>query len=282
MIIWLVSYHKSGNTWFRTFVSNLISEKDEPVNINSLLTDGIASGRELFDEMAGVESSDLTFEEIDELREKVYTMLAEISPKKQFIKVHDAYTYINDNKPMFPNYKSKCIYILRNPLDVAVSFSFHLSETIDETIKCMKNSSYSFCGKNYKLYNQLRQQMLSWSGHVKSWVECCEMPIHIIRYEDMLSNPFETFKKAVEFMEIESSDEKIKKAIEFSDFKILKKQEEQSSFSEKPPGIKSFFREGKSRSWEKYLSKEQIDDIISEHGEIMKKFRYLDEEGNII
>ena len=45
-IIWLASYPKSGNTWFRCFLSALI---DQEVNINKLKTDGIFSSRRLFD-----------------------------------------------------------------------------------------------------------------------------------------------------------------------------------------------------------------------------------------
>ena len=38
MIIWLSSYHKSGNTWVRTFLTNyLYEEKDDPFeNINKI------------------------------------------------------------------------------------------------------------------------------------------------------------------------------------------------------------------------------------------------------
>ena len=35
-IIWLASYPKSGNTWFRVFLTNLLEEKDQPADINDL------------------------------------------------------------------------------------------------------------------------------------------------------------------------------------------------------------------------------------------------------
>lgn len=59
-IYWLASYPKSGNTWFRVFLANLRREKSEPVDINQLDTNGIASARELFDKMIGLEGADLT------------------------------------------------------------------------------------------------------------------------------------------------------------------------------------------------------------------------------
>ena len=45
-IVWLASFPKSGNTWFRCFLSALI---DQEVDINKLHTDGIFSSRQLFD-----------------------------------------------------------------------------------------------------------------------------------------------------------------------------------------------------------------------------------------
>lgn len=97
-IVWLASYPKSGNTWFRTLISNLMSKSQEPVDINQLSTGGIASGRERFDELTGIESADLTFEEIDQLRPEVYAYLAQTVKEPLFVKVHDAYTYLPDRK----------------------------------------------------------------------------------------------------------------------------------------------------------------------------------------
>ena len=75
-IIWLASYPKSGNTWFRMFFSNLLSSSDEPVSINNIMDPNIASQRYLFDNYAGVNSSDLSEQEIGNLRPKVYAALA--------------------------------------------------------------------------------------------------------------------------------------------------------------------------------------------------------------
>src|SRR6056297_2434972 len=74
--IWLASYPKSGNTWFRVFLSNLFSETPEPADINSLHETPIASARQPFDEATGLPSSDLTFEEVDHLRPEVYRFQA--------------------------------------------------------------------------------------------------------------------------------------------------------------------------------------------------------------
>ncbi|KAB2870631.1 MAG: sulfotransferase domain-containing protein, partial [Bacteroidales bacterium] len=90
-IVWLASYPKSGNTWFRVFLSNLLSESDQPADINNLYATPIASSRELFDEATGLSSAELTLDEIDILRPGVYSYAARNSKEILFQKVHDAW-----------------------------------------------------------------------------------------------------------------------------------------------------------------------------------------------
>ncbi|NOZ51459.1 MAG: sulfotransferase domain-containing protein, partial [Chloroflexi bacterium] len=75
-IIWLASYPKSGNTWMRVFLTNYLRDSDEPAEINNLDGGPIASARDIFDRVIGVESSDLTAEEIDRFRPAVYEQVA--------------------------------------------------------------------------------------------------------------------------------------------------------------------------------------------------------------
>src|SRR6185503_16945022 len=63
--IWLSSYPKSGNTWFRMLVANL-NAIDTPVDINALPErGGIASARAPFDHLTLIDSGLLTHDEID-------------------------------------------------------------------------------------------------------------------------------------------------------------------------------------------------------------------------
>ena len=102
-IIWLASYPKSGNTWFRIFLSNLLNEKEEPADINKITsTHGIASARHLFDELTGIEASDLSQNEADLLRPGVYKLISDEARQTLFIKAHDAYKFLPDKSPLFP------------------------------------------------------------------------------------------------------------------------------------------------------------------------------------
>jgi aryl sulfotransferase len=281
-IIWLASYPKSGNTWFRAFISNLLNEKSEEIDINQLKTDGIFSSRAIFDSIAGVEASNLTAAEIDRLRPRVYQHLARTAERTLFIKVHDAYTYLEDGTPLMGTVNAKAIYIMRNPLDVAVSFANHASKDLDRIIKNMADESFTFCKNQKSLANQLRQQLLTWGAHVESWAQATEIPVHLVRYEDMKLSPIKTFSDAVLFMGLDCSEEQIKTAIELSDFKKLKAEEKERGFREKPSGVESFFRKGEVGDWRNHLTEAQRDRIIADHEVTMRKFGYLDEEGKVV
>jgi len=75
---------------------------------------------------------------------------------------------------------------------------------------------------------------------------------------------------------------RVRKAIRFSSFDVLQSQEKEHGFDEKMPFSESFFRKGKIGTWREKLSEEQAAQIVAEHGEVMKRFGYLTEEGNIV
>ncbi len=274
-IIWLASYPKSGNTWLRVFISNLMSESNEPVNINGIKRTPIASGRSIFDSIAGVNSSDLSNQEIENLRPKVFYQLAEDSDEPLFLKVHDAWKLSPNGSPMFPeNVSGGVIYIVRNPLDVAVSFGFHSSIKPEKMLENLNNESYSISGGKIKLKDQLQQILCSWSSHVKSWTEDSDLPCFVIRYEDMLDQPLSTFKGVVDFLDMGSSENEIIKAIEYSNFNILKEQEEKTGFKEKPIKANAFFRKGAYNQWIEHFSQETANDFYSLNKEMMDLYAY--------
>jgi len=281
--IWLASYPKSGNTWFRIYLSNLLNKSQDPANINDLLDTSISSSRKLFDDYTGLSSSDLTHDEIDKLRSAVYRMQSQESEELLFKKVHDKFYFTEPGKPLFPPDISKgAIYIIRNPFDVLVSFAYHSTKPISNMINSLNDKHFAFCNNNNKLTNQLRQIMGSWSDHVKSWTEQNIIPVHIIRYEDMVLKPYDTFKSATDFIGINKTESEIKKAIINSDFKILTQQENKGGFKEKALKTKSFFRKGIIGDWKNHLDQPSIETIISNHNEIMIKFGYLNNKNQPI
>ncbi len=275
-IVWLASYPKSGNTWFRVFLSNLYSENDEPVSINELHSTPIASSRSIFDESTGVNASDLSQEEIENLRPGVYLESSREAKEIYFQKVHDAWKLTSSGRPLFPAGATRAVlYFIRNPLDVAVSFAHHSMINTRKMAEKMNDPGYAFCEKPVRIYNQLRQDLNTWSGHVQSWVDESGLPVKVLRYEDMKTRTYEEFRSALEFCGLTFPEEKIRSAIRNSEFKTLKSLEEKEGFQEKPIKMKSFFRKGESDAWREELDPSAVKKIQKDHGPVMKRFGYL-------
>jgi len=182
---------------------------------------------------------------------------------------------------MFPAEVSiGAIYIVRNPLDVAVSFAHHNNEAVDMTIEKMADNNYVLADNTHTIKQQVRQKLLTWSGHVHSWLQQKEIPVLMVRYEDMIAEPLNTFRKVVEFSGLSFTDEKISLALGKSSFDKLKTIEDKNGFREKSMLAKSFFRKGKAGSWRESLTPEQAQRIIADHREVMEQLGYLDADGN--
>lgn len=277
-IVWLASYPKSGNTWFRVFLSNLLSDSEESVNINHLHPSRIASNRSIIDFYLGTQSSELIPDEIERLRPEIYRFVSKESETDVFFKTHDAWELNADGYPLFPEEVTKgVIYFIRNPLDVAVSFAFHNNTNFDKAIINMNDNNFRLCLNNSKLLNQIPQHLLSWSGHVISWVHKSNLPVHVMRFEDMIDKPERTFSKALEFLKISFTDKQLFHALQKSSFERLSIQEAEFGFKEKYIFSKKFFRSGTRNNWKQYLEQKQVYKIINHHRIIMKEFGYLDE-----
>lgn len=275
-VIWLASYPKSGNTWFRAFLTALFG--DGEIEINHLKTDAIFSSREIFEQMCDVDSADLYDEEIRLMQPVAITALAKEQNRSLVMKVHDAYSFNSEGKPIIPGEVTHCaLYLIRNPLDVAGSFANHNAGTIDDSIALMNHPNGTLAPLKPRkiLNNQIAQLMYSWSGHVNSWTTLPDFPVHVVRYEDMNADPFNTFKKAISDIGWSYTDEQIAKAVEASSFEALSKQEKEKGFGEKNAKSKVFFRSGKTGNWKNELTEEQIKLIIDTHREVMERYNYL-------
>jgi hypothetical protein len=273
-IVWLASYPKSGNTWFRIFLSNLRSEQPAPIDINEIQTDGIFSSKTIVEKATGIDVGELTQEEADLLRPDVFRYYSSRFDDLLFIKAHDAYTYLSNGAPIFPSDVSYgAIYFVRNPLAVAVSFAFHLNKELSFADQ-MLNQPMFLAKQGRK--EQLRQQLLTWESHVKSWTQQQNIRLKIVRYEDMKLQPLETFRSLVQFLGWDYNDEAILKAIENSSFEILKKQEEKGTFIERIKNQKKFFRSGKINDWQNHLSPQQIENIITFNQRQMTELGYIE------
>ncbi|HUE10897.1 MAG TPA: sulfotransferase domain-containing protein [Steroidobacteraceae bacterium] len=287
--IWLASYPKSGNTWFRMLVANLFAKDGKPVDINDLPErSGIASARGPFDYLLLIDSSLLTLDEIDCLRPRLYEELArgadddeydaaEELPPVRFVKVHDAYTLTPKGEPLLAGRRGAdgAIVIVRDPRDVAPSFANHRRGSIDDAITFLNNQGAGFSTKPQRLYPQLRQWLPGWSGYMESWLDQTDIPVHLVRYEDMQADTIATFRRALDFAGFPASDDDIRRAVAFADFAELKSQEQAKGFRDgpmRPGGL--FFRRGKAGGWRDELTAAQVARIEAAHAPMMRRLGY--------
>jgi hypothetical protein len=288
--IWLASYPKSGNTWFRIFVANLSAKAGKPADINDLQESGaIASARGQFDRLLLIDSGLLTHEETDCLRPRVYEELArgaeddeydkpqDVQPVR-FVKVHDAYTVTPRGEPLLAGRRGAdgAIVIVRDPRDIAPSLANHNNNSIDAAIAFMNDHQAGFCVKTNRQHSQLRQQMPGWSGHIASWLDQADIPVHLVRYEDIQADTFGTFGRALDFAGQPASAEDIERAVGFADFAELRRQEQHAGFREMlrphPGGV--FFRRGEAGGWRDELTAEQVARIEAAHAPMMRRLGY--------
>ena len=288
--IWLASYPKSGNTWFRMLVANLSADDGKPVDINDLPErGGIASARGPFDYLLLIDSGLLTHDEIDRLRPRVYEELArgaaddeydkvDAAPPVRFVKAHDAYTLTCDGEPLLAGRGGAdgAIVIVRDPRGVAPSLANHNGTSIDDAIAFMNNKRAGFCVKPGRMHNQLRQQLPGWSGHVAGWLDQTDIPVHLIRYEDMAADTVGTLRHALAFAGRAATDEEMWRAVAFADFAELKRQEGEKGFREGPRPTRGgqFFRRGAAGAWRDELTPEQVARIEAEHAPMMRRLGY--------
>jgi hypothetical protein len=282
-IAWLASYPKSGNTWFRVFITNLLSGLDEPVDINAINEGASAHDRVLFDELTGVETSELAPEELDEMRPEVYAMAAEHHDGTLFYKTHDIFLRLADGSPVYPPAASLgAIYFVRNPLDVAASYANHNNSSVAEAIGLMADPDHGLCMPERRLFGQVPQTLGTWSANVTSWVDNGLMPVHVVKYEDMLARPLEAFGGVLRFLGMEHGEDEMLRALRFSSFGELKRQEAEHGFRERSSKTESFFRKGTSGSWREELSEAEVARVVADHGDVMRRFGYLDGAGRIL
>jgi aryl sulfotransferase len=282
-IFWLASYPKSGNTWMRLLLTNYLRNADEPADINSLDGGPIASSRQTFDDHVGLEASDLTQDEIERYRPFVYEQMSEQAREPLFLKVHDAFTYTRFGYPLISKIATAgVIYLLRNPLDVAVSLAHHGASPLEWIVRKMSEADFAFVDNPSRLHDQLRQRLLTWSGHVISWVDEPDLSVLVVRYEDLKMDPVMVFNRVIRFCGLEEDPPRIEKAVRFSQFEQVKQQEDEHGFAEKMPAAQSFFRKGQVNSWREEMTPELAQTLIANHAAVMRRFGYLDENGELI
>ena len=271
-IVWLASYPKSGNTWMRAFLANLVANKQDPVALADLPRYCDDEARpEYFSALAGRPSTELSLAEIIALRPKVHAAIAASSRGTRFVKTHNYAGQIDGHPLHNPAVTAGAIYVVRNPLDVAVSMTHHFGIGADEAIERLGNEQVAT--QNEAQF--VTQVLGSWSLHVKGWADLAGDRVLVLRYEDLLEKPAKHFAKAARLVGIGQDRARIECAIKHAAFHSLSSMEKKHGFVEVSDKTTRFFREGKMNQWREALSREQVMRVVETHREQMARFGYV-------
>jgi len=243
--VFLTSYPRSGNTWARFLIGNLIYQ-DEPV----------------------------TFLNIEERIPEIYfnsdhQMRALARPR--ILKSHECF------QPHYP----RVIYIMRDPRDVAVSFYHHNVKAgniaddypIDDFIP--RFIAAAFDGR----WGSWAEHVQSWTLLRKDRPEFI-----LLRYEEMKANPERELLRLTEFLDrcsfrrIDSSLETLQHAIELSSPERMRKLEKAQAkkwvLTRATRADKPFVRTAQSGGWRSALSPASVAAIELAWGPIMQNLGY--------
>jgi hypothetical protein len=273
-IIWLASYPKSGNTWVRAFIHHLFRNADEPLNINEIGGGTIStSDTQLrwFKSLDRRPPKDWSREDIDRMRPEVHRLIAQSYPGTVFCKTHSPLLHSRGFPTVNLEVTAGAIYIVRNPLDIAVSYANFQGLDLDMAIRLMNTT-------NFELPNgpeNVSQPLGSWSQHVASWTARPNERLLVLRYEDMLEAPRKAFGRLVQFLGVTADAERLDRAIKHVSFREMRDQEERHGFNERSPAQERFFRAGTAGQWREAFTEQQVETLVGAHEEQMKRFGYL-------
>lgn len=277
-LVWIASYPKSGNTWMRLALTSLLNGGGA-VDINAFRRPGDTSAfnRRIFDDLLGMESSELTEEEILAARPAAFRLWAAEGGGPHLLKVHEAYVDTPKGEPLFPADVSRAaVHIVRDPRDVAVSAVRLYGKDIDAVITRMAKPDHVQSANMYQINPTLPQPLSSWSIHAESWMDRPGFPVLTLRYEDMLTDLTAALRRAAETIGVTVDDAAIAGAVAATRFDALRRQEERQGFSENTsPSAAPFFRRGVAGGWRDELTAAQAARIVADHGPMMERLGYL-------
>ena len=279
MIIWLASYPKSGNTLLRSILSSYFYSND-----------GIFTFENLEKISQFPQTSHLIPIGVDVDKEKevfknfinAQNFINKDNHKVKFFKTHSSLCKMYDSN--FTDLKNTlgAIYIVRDPRNVVTSLAHHYNLSIDQATDVMidKNRLMEKTPKNCRVF------LGSWNFNYNSWKNLKDQnKFLLIKYEDLINKKKTVLLKIFKYLDLLGLKSnldmtKLNKAIKTTEFKNMKKKEENDTFYEavidsKYGKIKNFFNLGPKNNWRELLDQKNKDKIENNFEKEMMELGYL-------
>jgi hypothetical protein len=268
-IVWLASYPKSGNTWVRLFVANYILNQSEPIPINELRRFGSGDAQwNLYQAVSGGRVDLRNPRATVQLRERVLQGIVSNNADINLVKTHNRRTQAWGTELFPKQYTRSAVYVMRNPLDMVLSYARHYGLDHATAVEHVSNRNTGLVpdGKTVAQFTG------SWSDHVESWTNKSSYPVLVLRYEDLLASPVDSFEKVVTHLNMTVDQQRLERAIKHSGFEQVQQQEQAGGFNE--AGKAAFFGKGAAGQWRDELAPELVQKMRQAHKHVMKRYGY--------
>lgn len=234
----LVSYPKSGNTWVRLLLANLIHPQEAVTltGADRLIPSVDGQSRRYFEQM----------------------------PRPRVIKSH--YSFCETYK--------RVIYVVRDPRDIAISqYHFQVKRRVLDDGFPIDKFITSFVAGEVCPYGSWGENVASWMGARNG-----DPNFLVIRYEDLLRRTQAELYRVAALLQIDVTPERLALAVERSTAKQMRKMEKQeghlwASTKDTRRDI-SFIRAATDGQWQSVLSSSSVQKIEAAWGHLMLIFGY--------
>jgi len=250
VIIWLASYPRSGNTFFRIVAHQLYGIP----TYSGFRSGGNGACRHITGHKR--------------LPEALYRALLE-GDKTTYMKYHDSEDFflIKAHSTLDELRASELpsIVLVRDARDALISFTWYWMEYghvwRKDRLKLAFETSMKFFGFKQTLFHRILNQHLNnryWINFYEGWRHKQEGNTHFLRFEDLTTDPVESVHNALKGVGVE----------------LNLYNAEIPTFDELQKLSPGFFRQGKAGAWEKEFPSNLYDQFWETHGPTMRALGY--------
>ena len=281
MIFWIASYPKSGNTWLRALISSYYYTKDGLYQENIIKKIGQFPEKRYFSDFNHNKNivADTSRFWI-EAQKKI-----NLSNKIQFFKTHNAFGSLNNNQFTDNTNSIGALYVIRDPRNVITSLKNHYELDYNSSLDFMNSETkYIYDTNNQNDYSDF-QFISSWEKNYQSWLSQREIPVKLIKYEELQKSTFSVFKEIIEFIYStikkphKFDKSKAKNAVSSTSFQKLSNYEKERGFKESVLSKSEkkkipFFFLGPKNDWSKIIDEKFIAKINKNFEKNLKELNY--------